>query len=76
MTSLSNFHNDDTRNDGAWKQATLALGLMTVVTVIAIMVFASTRLSRAIAESDLSGRGIAGFAGAACGERFLVLRPL
>ena len=41
MTSLSNFHNDDTRNDGAWKQATLALGLMTVVAVIAIMVFAS-----------------------------------
>ena len=42
MTTLSNFHNDDTRNDGAWKQATLVLGLLTVVAVIAIMVFAST----------------------------------
>jgi hypothetical protein len=42
MTTLSNFHNDDMRNDGAWKQATLALGLLTVVAVIAIMVFAST----------------------------------
>jgi hypothetical protein len=42
MTTLSNFHNDDTNNDGAWKQATLALGLLTVVAVIAIMVFAST----------------------------------
>jgi len=42
MTTLSNFHNDDTSNDGAWKQATLVLGLLTVVAVIAVMFFAST----------------------------------
>ena len=30
MTTLSNFHNNDTSNDGAWKQATLVLGLLTV----------------------------------------------
>ncbi len=42
MTTLSNFQNHDTAQDGAWKQATLVLGLLTVVAVIAIMVFAST----------------------------------
>lgn len=42
MTTLSNFQNHDTAEDGAWEQATLVLGLLTVVAVIAIMVFAST----------------------------------
>jgi hypothetical protein len=42
MTTLSNFHNDDTSKDGAWAQATLVLGGLTVVAVIAIMFFAST----------------------------------
>jgi hypothetical protein len=42
MTTLSNFQNHDTAQSGAWKQATLVLGLLTVVAVIAIMVFAST----------------------------------
>jgi hypothetical protein len=42
MTTLSNFHNNDTSKDGAWEQATMLLGLLTAVAVIAIMVFAST----------------------------------
>ncbi len=42
MTTLSNFQNNDTSKDGAWKQATLVLGLLTAVAVIAVMLFAST----------------------------------
>ena len=42
MTTLSNFHNDDTSKDGAWSQATLVLGGLTAMAVIALMVFAST----------------------------------
>lgn len=41
MTILSNFQNHDTAQEGAWEQATLVLGLLTAVAVIAIMVFAS-----------------------------------
>jgi hypothetical protein len=42
MTTLSNFHNDDTSQDGAWEKATLVLGALTIVAVIVVMVFAST----------------------------------
>jgi len=42
MTTLSNFQNNDAIKDGAWDQPTLILGLLTVVAVIAVMVFAST----------------------------------
>ena len=42
MTTLSNFQNHDTAQDGAWKQATLVLRLLTAVAVIALMAFAST----------------------------------
>ena len=42
MTTLSNFQNRDASGNDAWKQITLLLGLLTVVAVIAVMVFAST----------------------------------
>ena len=42
MTTLSNFHNNDTSKDGAFERATLVLGALTVLAVIVIMVFAST----------------------------------
>ena len=42
MTTLSNAHSDDLNKDGAWNQATLVLGFLTVATVIAVMIFAST----------------------------------
>ena len=42
MTTPSNFQNHDNVQDGAWKQATVVLGLLTAVAVIAVIVFAST----------------------------------
>jgi hypothetical protein len=42
MTTLSNFQNHDTSGQEAWKQTTLALGALTALAVIAIMIFAST----------------------------------
>ena len=42
MTTLSNFQNPHTSGQEAWKQTTLALGALTVLAVIAIMIFAST----------------------------------
>jgi len=42
MTTLSNFQNHDASGQEAWKQTTLALGVLTALAVIALMVFAST----------------------------------
>jgi hypothetical protein len=42
MTTLSNFQNHDASSNDAWKQATLVLGLLTAVAVIAVMIFAAT----------------------------------
>ena len=42
MTTLSNSQNHDNAPDRAFKQATLVLGALTAVAVIALMFFAST----------------------------------